>query len=130
MLSCSGAVRPRPVRVAPRRLHARPAKRSAPPAAGGLARVRADGVPRWGGDLAGGEPYVYEDREHPGRLLGFEVELADAIARELGVRAEFAQNDWSQLLPALERGGFDVILNGLEVTPRTTARVALTRPYY
>lgn len=96
----------------------------------GLARVRAAGVLRWGGDVQGGEPYVYEDSEHGGRLTGFEVELANAIARELGVRAQFVQNDWSALIPSLERGTFDVAMNGLEVTPQRVGRVRFTRPYY
>ncbi len=97
---------------------------------GGLARVRAAGVLRWGGDIQGGEPYVYEDSEHGGRLTGFEVELANAIARELGVRAQFVQNDWSALIPSLERGTFDIAMNGLEVTPQRVGRVRFTRPYY
>lgn len=92
--------------------------------------MRAAGVLRWGGDVQGGEPYVYEDSEHGGRLTGFEVELANAIARELGVRAQFVQNDWSALIPSLERGTFDVALNGLEVTPQRVGRVRFTRPYY
>src|SRR5262245_34790659 len=82
-----------------------------------LARVRRTGVLRWGGDIQGGEPYVFQDAERPDRLVGFEVELADAIARELGVRAQFVQQDWSNLVPALGRGTFDVAMNGLEVTP-------------
>jgi polar amino acid transport system substrate-binding protein len=96
--------------------------------AGGLERVRKDGVLQWGGDLQGGEPYVYRDAE--GKLVGFEVDLTDAIARELGVRAEFVQNDWSNLVPSLERGTFDVALNGLEVTDALRGRVIFTRPYY
>lgn len=95
-----------------------------------LARVRRAGVLRWGGDLQGGEPYVSEDPAHPGQLVGFEVELAEALARELGVRAEFVQNDWSALVPSLERGTFDVVLNGLEVTPARAGRIAFSRPYY
>ena len=97
---------------------------------GGLARVRAAGVLRWGGDIQGGEPYVYENSEHGGRLTGFEVELANALARELGVRAQFVQNDWSALIPTLERGTFDVALNGVEVTRQRVGRVRFTRPYY
>lgn len=100
------------------------------PAPSGLARVRASGVLRWGGDLQGGAPYVYEDPDRPQRLKGFEVELADALARELGVRARFVQNDWTALVPALERGAFDVVLNGLEVTPARVGRLRFTRPYY
>jgi polar amino acid transport system substrate-binding protein len=96
----------------------------------GLARVRAAGVLRWGGDIQGGEPYVYDDPEEPGHLIGFEVEIADAIAKELGVRAEFVQNDWSHLVPSLGRGTFDVVMNGLEVTEGRAGQVLFTRPYY
>lgn len=96
----------------------------------GLERVRRTGVLRWGADMQGGEPYVFEDAEHPGRIVGFEVELADAIARELGVRAEHVQQDWSNLVPALDRGTFDIAMNGLEVTPARAGTVGLTRPYF
>jgi polar amino acid transport system substrate-binding protein len=96
----------------------------------GLARVRRTGVLRWGGDQQGGEPFAYEDPARPGHLVGFEAELAEALAARLGARAEFVQNDWSTLVPSLERGTFDVALNGLEVTPARAGRVAFTRPYY
>lgn len=95
-----------------------------------LERVRRTGVLRWGGDIQGGEPFVFEDPGAPGQLIGFEVEVADAIARELGVRAEFVQNDWSNLVPSLERGSFDVAMNGLEVTPARADTVRFTRPYF
>jgi polar amino acid transport system substrate-binding protein len=96
----------------------------------GLARVRRTGVLRWGGDQQGGEPFAYEDPARPGHLVGFEAELAEALAARLGARAEFVQNDWSTLVPSLERGTFEVALNGLEVTPARAGRVAFTRPYY
>jgi len=92
--------------------------------------VRAAGVLRWGGDIQGGEPYVYDDPQKPGHLIGFEVEIADALAKELGVRAEFVQNDWENLVPSLERGTFDIVMNGLEVTDSRVGRVLFTRPYY
>lgn len=95
-----------------------------------VTRVRRAGVLLWGGDIQGGEPYAYEDPKSPGRLIGFEVDLADAIAKELGVTAKFVQNDWSSLVPSLERGTFDVVLNGLEVTETRVGRVHFSRPYY
>jgi len=95
-----------------------------------VARMQARGTLRWGGDMQGGEPYVMQDPGDTGRLTGFEVEIADALARRLGVAAEFVQNDWQTLIPSLERGDFDVALNGIEVTPARRARVAFTRPYY
>jgi polar amino acid transport system substrate-binding protein len=97
---------------------------------GGLDRVRSAGVLRWGGDVQGGEPYAYYDPHDSTKLLGFEAELAAALARELGVRDAFVQNDWSNLVPSLERGTFDVILNGLEVTEGRRGRITFSRPYY
>ena len=82
-------------------------------AASALARIEKQGELRWAGDLQGGEPYVYRDPVDPRRLDGFEVEIAAGIARRLGVRATFVQNDWSNLLPSLARGDFDVALNGI-----------------
>jgi polar amino acid transport system substrate-binding protein len=102
----------------------------APVGGDGLSRVRASGVLRWGGDLQGGEPYVFQDPHDPARIVGFEVEIADALARRLGVRAHFVQNDWQLLIPALERGDIDIILNGLEVTEARRTRVAFTQPYF
>jgi polar amino acid transport system substrate-binding protein len=95
-----------------------------------LARIRAAGVLRWGGDIQGGEPYVFLDPQDPSRLVGFEVELAEAIAADLGVRAEFVQNSWPTLAAVLDRGDFDIILNGWEDTPARRAAQSLTRPYY
>ncbi len=94
------------------------------------AEVHAHGELGWGGDLQGGEPYVYESPTQPGVIVGFEVDIADALARELGLRARFHQNDWSNLIPSLERGDFDVILNGLEDTPARRSRLHLSRPYF
>ena len=95
-----------------------------------VTRVQSAHVLRWGADVQGGEPFVYQDPSSPDRAIGFEVELAAALARELGVRAEMVQNDWSTLVPSLERGSFDVVMNGLEVTRARAASVLFTRPYY
>ena len=85
---------------------------------------------RWGADAEGGAPYVYPDPEKPEVLIGFECDLADALAAKLGVKAEMVQNQWDQLVPALERGNFDIILNGLEITAENQQRIAMSKPYY
>jgi polar amino acid transport system substrate-binding protein len=95
-----------------------------------LGDVRARGELRWAGDIQGGEPYVFDDPSTPGKLVGFEVEIAAALARRLGVRATFVQCDWSNLVPSLERGDFDVVMNGLERTTERRARILLSRPYF
>ncbi len=102
----------------------------APARAGALDDIRTRGELTWGGDLQGGAPYVFEDPASPGGMRGFEVDIARALGRRLGVTARFVQNDWSNLIPALERGDFDVLLNGLEATPERRARLLLTIPYF
>ena len=52
--------------------------------------------------------------------------LAFRRQRRVGIR----DSDWSARVPSLERGTFDVVLNGLEVTPARAARLRLSRPYY
>jgi len=99
-------------------------------AADSLETIRQRGILRWGADAEGGAPYVFPDPEKPERLIGFEVELAEALAARLGVRAEMVQNQWDQLVPALERGNFDIILNGLELTAANRQRIAMSRPYF
>src|ERR1043166_4443978 len=99
-------------------------------AADTLEDIRNRGVLLWGADAEGGAPYVYPDPQRPERLVGFEVELAEALAAKLGVKARMVQNQWDQLIPALERGNFDIILNGLELTAENQARIAMSRPYF
>ncbi len=95
-----------------------------------LAGIQARGEITWGADRQGGEPYVYEDPADPTRLIGFEVDLMDAIARRLGVKARMVQHAWSNLVPSLERGDFDVVMNGLEGTQDRRDRILLSDPYF
>ena len=99
-------------------------------AADHLEKIKSAGVLLWGADAEGGAPYVYPDPDKPERFIGFESELADALAAKLGVKARMVQNQWDQLTPALDRGNFDIILNGLEITPDNEQHLAMTRPYY
>ena len=93
-----------------------------------LEDIRARGEITWGADQAGGEPYVYQDAN--GKLIGFEVDLMDAIARRLGVKARLANYNWSNLVQSLERGDFDIVMNGLEATQERKDRILLSDPYY
>jgi hypothetical protein len=63
-----------------------------------LARVRTAGELRWGADAQGGAPYVFQDPRDPNHLIGFEVDVADALGRVLGVRARPIQGQWETLL--------------------------------
>ena len=95
-----------------------------------LEEIKKRGVLLWGADAEGGAPYVFPDPQKPEQLIGFEVDIVDAIAAKLGVKAKMVQNQWDQLVPALERGNFDIILNGLEITQENQQRIAMSRPYF
>ncbi len=95
-----------------------------------LAKIHERGTISFGADLAGGEPYIYEDPRHPGEVAGFEVDIMNAIARRLGVKAKMAQYAWSNLVPSLERGDFDIVMNGLEATTERKERILLSQPYF
>src|SRR3989440_3539918 len=99
-------------------------------AADHLAEIKSRGVLLWGADAEGGAPYVYPDPNKPEQLIGFESDLADALAAKLGVKARMVQNQWDQLIPALERGNFDIILNGLELTSDNQQHIDMSLPYF
>jgi polar amino acid transport system substrate-binding protein len=95
-----------------------------------LDEIRARGTMIWGADAEGGGPYVYPDPADPRRRIGFEAELADMLAGELGVRAEFFQGPWLNLPAILSTRQIDVALNGFELTPSRAGEMEHTRPYY
>jgi polar amino acid transport system substrate-binding protein len=99
-------------------------------AAGGLDAVTQRGELVWGADQEGGGPYVYPRDDDPDRVTGFEVELAELVAKELGVRARFFQGNWDKLPDILGTGQIDVVLNGYERTPERAAVMQPTKPYY
>ena len=84
----------------------------------------------WGSDAEGGAPYVYPDPNDPTRLIGFEVDLTQALAKEMGMTAKQSQIDWSSLIPGLKRGDFLIAMNGIEWTADRAREVAFSKPYY
>ncbi len=84
----------------------------------------------WAADADGGAPYVSMDPDHPGQYVGFEVEIRDALQKEIGRPIEFKQYTFPKLDSGLLRGDFDFAMNGVEATPDRQERFRLSRPYY
>ena len=84
----------------------------------------------WAGDAEGGAPYVTPDPRDPSRTVGFEVDFANALGQRLGRTARFQQNQWDGLVPGLERGEYDVVINGLEITPERAEKINFSTPYF
>jgi len=86
---------------------------------------------RWGADKTGGIPYLFDNPANPRELIGFEVELADYFAKELGRTSEHVQGDWSKLPELLAKGNtIDVVMNGYEFSWITENEYPSTLPYY
>ena len=84
----------------------------------------------WGGDAEGGAPYEFQDPQNPDKIIGFEVDIVEAIGRILGRPAQFVQNQWDGLIPALERGNYAMAVSGLEITADRAEVISFSRPYY
>src|SRR5262249_19517963 len=98
----------------------------------GLAQTRnqAGAELVWAGDPEGGAPYVEADPQVPDRIVGFEVEVADLIARGLGRTPRFVNITFMSIEQSIERGDADIGLSGIEDTDVRRATFAPTVPYY
>jgi polar amino acid transport system substrate-binding protein len=85
---------------------------------------------QWAGDPEGGAPFVEADPADPNKLVGFDVEIADLIARGLGRTPRFVLITFESIVQSVARGDADVGLSGIEDTPARRASMAPTIPYY
>ncbi|MDL9948212.1 ABC transporter permease subunit [Gordonia sp. ABSL11-1] len=97
------------------------------PAANGFESIRESGVLRVGteGTYA---PFSYHDPTS-GQLAGYDVDVANAVADKLGVRAEFVETPWDSIFAALGADRFDVVANQVTITPERQAKYDLSEPY-
>lgn len=85
---------------------------------------------RWAGDPEGGAPFVEADPRQPDKLVGFDVEIAELIARKLGRQARFINITYTSIDQSVARGDAEIGLSGIEDTPARRASMAATLPYY
>ena len=72
-------------------------------------------------------PWTYHDEQ--GTLVGFDVEVAQAIAEKLGVKATFAETEWDGIFAGLDSKRYDMAANGVEVTEERALKYDFTTPY-
>ncbi|TCT01085.1 ABC transporter substrate-binding protein/permease [Aquabacter spiritensis] len=85
---------------------------------------------RYGGDSTSGAPYTFKDPADPDITVGFEVDIMTQLGIEIGRKTVFVQNDWSNLIPGLNAGLYDAVINGLEITAAHQAAADFSIPYY
>ncbi len=72
-------------------------------------------------------PWTFHDESD--QLVGFDVEVAAALAEKLGVKAEFVEGAWDGLFAGLDSGRYDIVCNGVEWTAERAETYDFTVPY-
>jgi polar amino acid transport system substrate-binding protein len=85
---------------------------------------------QWGADYVSGAPYVYQDPANPNHLIGFEVDIANAIAELMGIVQKMVEVCYANLEQALLANQIDMVMNGWEKTPDRLKTELFSVPYY
>ena len=72
-------------------------------------------------------PWAYHDGSDA--LVGYDADLARAIGEKLGVQVEFIEGEWDGLLSGMEAGRYDMVINGVDVTPERSEKYDFSEPY-
>jgi len=91
-----------------------------------LSRIVASGELKVG--MSGTQP-PFTVKAKTGKLMGFEVDLANLLANTMGVELKIVQKPFGDLLPALEKGEVDLVMSGMTITPARNLRAAFVGPY-
>jgi polar amino acid transport system substrate-binding protein len=67
-------------------------------------------------------------RSKSGDLVGFEIDLANKLAADMGVSASFKVYQWDEIIAALQAGEIDIIAGGMAITPARALEVNFSRP--
>lgn len=73
-------------------------------------------------------PFEYADEK--GEPVGFDVDLARLMAKDLGVVLEIRDMEWTGLIPALQTGKVDLVISGMTATLERAKAVTFTDPYF
>jgi polar amino acid transport system substrate-binding protein len=72
-------------------------------------------------------PWAMHDKD--GNLVGFEIDVAKKLARDLGVKVEFHPTPFPELIPNLLAGKYDIIISGLSISAERALKVDFSDPY-
>ena len=72
-------------------------------------------------------PWTYHDEND--QLVGYDVEVAQKIAEKLGVKVRFVEGEWDGLLAGLDDSRYDLMVNGVGITPERQEKYDFSTPY-
>lgn len=91
-----------------------------------LKQVKTAGVLRVGTEGTY-SPFTYHDPS--GALVGFDVEIAKAIGKRLGVKIQFIEGKWDGLIAGLDADRYDAVINEVTITDARKAKYDFSNPY-
>ena len=74
------------------------------------------------------KPFSYTDAD--GKLIGYEIELVDALCTQMKADCEVISQDWDGLIPGLNAQKFDAVIAGMSITPERQEVVEFSDPYF
>jgi len=77
-----------------------------------------------------GEQFPFSFKDDNGELKGIDIEIANALAKRMGVEAKFTILPMGELIPTLKKGDIDMILSGTSVTVKRNMNVAYSNYYF
>ena len=91
-----------------------------------------DGILQKGELIVGisGEQPPLNATDKNGEIIGFDADLARAIAKGMNLNISFVKMPFSDLLPALQEGKVDIVVSGVTMTPERNTKVAFIGPYF
>ncbi|MEO8973746.1 MAG: transporter substrate-binding domain-containing protein [Ktedonobacteraceae bacterium] len=92
--------------------------------------LKETGLLQWGADYVSGAPYIFKDPGNPNNLIGFEVEIAVAMAAIMNIRQTQVEVCYSNLEQALLANQIDMVMNGWEKTSDREKTENFSDPYY
>ena len=74
-------------------------------------------------------PFEFQDEGNK-EYVGFDMDLARAIAKQMGLEPQIQNIGFDGLIPALEAGNIDIIVSGMSITEERKQKVGFSKPYY
>ena len=90
-----------------------------------LAKLRERGAIKVG--FSTFHPWAMQSAE--GEWIGFEIDVATKLSKDLGLNLELVPTAWTGIIPALLTNKFDIIIGGMGVTPERAEQVTFSVPY-